>query len=252
MFYIRLILLGFWIIICCLTGLAKSVLRWRDPSLGSEFGRMYSWGALRITGISVEVQGREFLEAYQPCIYVVNHQSNFDMGVYGILYPRNTVIIGKKELIWLPLFGLFYLASGNIMIDRSKTDKAKGILSQVVGEIEKRRVSVWVFPEGTRNRSGKGLLPFKKGSFHMAVAAQVPIIPLVASSMPPVADFRAKKIPGGRMQVRVLPPVPTAGLTENDVTALTEDVREKMLAALQELHSVSNEQLRMEETVNKS
>src|SRR6478672_13269993 len=116
MFYIRTLLLGLWLILCCITGMGKAVFRWRDPSLGKDFGRMFARGAQRITGVSVEIQGQEYMESDQPCIYTANHQSNFDMGTFGSVYPGRTVIIGKKELILIPLFGLFYLASGNIMI----------------------------------------------------------------------------------------------------------------------------------------
>ncbi len=235
MFYIKMASLGIWLIICCIIGLIKSVFRWGDTELGKEFGQLYSWGALKISNVTLQVEGLENLEANQPCVYTLNHQSNFDLVIYGGIYPSNTVVIGKKELLWIPLFGLFYKAAGNIMINRSKTDKAKNVLSQVVDEIKNRKVSVWIFPEGTRNKSGEGLLPFKKGSFHMAVAAQVPVVPLVCSSVNRVADWKRKKLAGGSLKVKILPPIPTNGLTENDVDNLTEEVREKMLAALNEI-----------------
>lgn len=236
MFYIKVILIGIWLFICCISGLFKSVLRWGDPDLGMEFGRMYSKMALKISGIEIEVEGKEYLEEKKPCIYIANHQSNFDMAVFGTVYPPKTVVIGKKELIFIPFFGLFYLASGNIIINRGKTQKAKEILSSVVEEIKKRGVSVWIFPEGTRNKTGEGLLPFKKGSFYMAVGAQVPIIPVLSSSTLTVADWKNGKIKGGKVKVKILPPVMTEGLNENDIPQLSDNIREIMLKTLTELN----------------
>lgn len=239
MFYIRVFLILFWLIICCIIGLGKAIFRWGDPSLGHYFGGLFSRGAQKIIGLSIEVQRQEYLEASQPCIYIGNHQSNFDLVIYGHIYPGKTVVIGKKELIWLPLFGILFLASGNIIIDRKKTAKAKDIFNQIVEEIKTRKVSVWVFPEGTRNKSGEGLLPFKKGAFHMAIAAQVPVVSFVSSSTLPIADWKRRKLPGGKMQIKILPPVSTIGLTEADVNNLANNVREKMLTALSEIHSES-------------
>lgn len=236
MFYLRILVVGIWIVLICTWGLIKSIIRWGDTNLGTEFARAYSKFTLKVFGIDVELEGTENLNN-QPCIYTLNHQSNFDMATFGLAYPQNTVIIGKKELIWIPFFGLFYKASGNIMIDRKKITKAKGSLDQVVEAIKNRNVSVWVFPEGTRNRSGEGLLPFKKGPFHMAIGAQVPVVPLVCSSMNKAIDWKNKKIVGKKMKIKILPPIFTNGMTDNDVSTLTEKVRNIMLETVNELNS---------------
>jgi 1-acyl-sn-glycerol-3-phosphate acyltransferase len=238
MFYIRTILMGIWVIIICIIFFFKSLLRWGDTNLDRDFARMFAQGTLKVTDINIEVTGQENMIAEQPCIYTGNHQSNFDVAVYGSVCPGNTVAIGKKELVWIPLFGIFCLAAGNIMIDRKKTDKAISALTQIVEEIKTRKVSVWIFPEGTRNKSGEGLLPFKKGAFHMAIAAQIPIVPLVASPISRVADWKKRIIKGGTIQVKVLPPIPTIGLTEEDVGTLASQVREQMLQALSEVQSI--------------
>lgn len=237
MYYLKLFSLGFWLVFFCIVGLLKSITRWGDTKLGTEYARSFSKKALKITGIEIEFEGLENLKN-QPCVYTLNHQSNFDMATFGAIYPENTVIIGKKELIWFPFFGLFYKASGNIMIDRKNKDKAIDSLSQVVDEIKNRKVSVWVFPEGTRNKSGEGLLPFKKGSFHMAISAQVPVVPLVCSSMKKVIDWENKKIIGGKMKIKVLEPVSTKNMTNDDVNLLINRVREAMLSEINKLNDL--------------
>jgi 1-acyl-sn-glycerol-3-phosphate acyltransferase len=236
MFYLKILSVGIYVVIICIWGILKGITRWGDTKLGTEFARAYSNFTLKTFGIEVELEGLENLNN-QPCIYALNHQSNFDMATFGLAYPENTVIIGKKELIWIPFFGLFYKAAGNIMIDRKKITKAKGSLDQVVEAIKNRKVSVWVFPEGTRNKSGEGLLPFKKGPFHMAVGAQVPVVPLVCSSMKKAIDWKNKKVLNNKMRLKILPPIFTTGMTESDVPSLTEKVRNIMLDTVNELNA---------------
>ncbi|MBC7474724.1 MAG: 1-acyl-sn-glycerol-3-phosphate acyltransferase [Candidatus Sericytochromatia bacterium] len=240
MFYIRVVLLGVWMCICAFLGLLKSIFRWGDTNLGKEYARLFTKVAFKIARVEVEYQGLEHIEATQPCIYTLNHQSNFDMAVFGAIYPGDTVIIGKKQLIWVPVFGLFYKSAGNIMIDRSKTDKAKTSLSHVVEEIIRRKVCVWIFPEGTRNFGKKKLLPFKKGPFHMAIEAQVPVVALVASSLKELMNWEKKLMLGGKLKIRVLPPIFTTGMTDQDVTKLTGIVQEQMQTTFDELNSQIN------------
>src|SRR4029079_18657026 len=89
-----------------------------------------------------------------------------------------------------------------------------------------------MMPEGTRNKEGKGLLPFKKGPFHLAILAQVPIIPVVSSPLKDIASWKYKVLKGGTIHMTVLPPIPTKGMTDGDVDRLSNTVREKMLAVL--------------------
>ncbi|KAF2986855.1 hypothetical protein EK904_010921 [Melospiza melodia maxima] len=83
------------------------------------------------------------------------------------------------------------------------------------------QVKVWVYPEGTRNCTGD-LLPFKKGAFHLAVQAQVPVIPVVYSSFTSFYNPKTKLFTSGKIKVEVLPPIETKGLTSDDVTELSD------------------------------
>ena len=77
-----------------------------------------------------------------------------------------TVSLGKRSLVYIPLFGWLYWLSGNILIDRKNKSKARDTLGVAIKKIIERRISVWVFPEGTRSYS-EGLLPFKTGAFEL-------------------------------------------------------------------------------------
>lgn len=102
------------------------------------------------------------------------------------------------------------------------------------------RQSVFIFPEGTRSYSLEpDLLPFKKGAFHLAVQAQVPIVPIVAANYSNVLTMKGAPkgwfFTSGRIPVRVLKPIPTEGLKADAVDGLAKECRERMLLTLREM-----------------
>jgi len=241
MIYLQIFLMVIWLVFCCLLGIFRSLFRWGDLNLNRDFGRMFAHGCLKITRVKVNVLGLENLEAEQPCIYVANHQSAYDLVSFGSAYPRRTIIIGKKELKWMPFFGVLYMAGGNILIDRQKQHKAFESLFQALEAIRERKASIWIFPEGTRNRTGYGLLPFKKGAFYLAIEAGVPIVPLLSSSLKPVISWKEKRIDPGTVEVRILPPISTAGMTTANTEQLMELVHQRMSEALRGLSTRTTE-----------
>ncbi|XP_049620664.1 1-acyl-sn-glycerol-3-phosphate acyltransferase alpha isoform X2 [Suncus etruscus] len=185
-------------------------------------------------GIRVEVRGAHHFPPSQPYVVVSNHQSSLDLlGMMEVL-PGRCVPIAKRELLWAGSAGLACWLAGVIFIDRKRTGDAISVMSEVAQTLLTQDVRVWVFPEGTRNHNGS-MLPFKRGAFHLAVQAQVPIVPIVMSSY---RDFYCKKerrFTSGQCQVRVLPPVPTEGLTPDDVPVLADTVRHSMLTVFREI-----------------
>lgn len=198
--------------------------------------RLHRWMQIPL-GFRLEIEGEEHLYETRPCIYLVNHQSYFDAPVLAGLYPDRTVVIGKKELRWIPLFGWLFAVTGNIFIDRSEHREAVQRLREVAAAVRERRLSVWIFPEGTRGRTPGTLLRFKKGAFHMAIDAQVPLVPIVVSPTQELFDLARGRLRTGTIQVRVLAPIRTEGLGEEDVDALLAEARGRMAASLAELRT---------------
>ncbi|HEX6924337.1 MAG TPA: lysophospholipid acyltransferase family protein [Longimicrobiaceae bacterium] len=188
-------------------------------------------------GVKVQVEGRENMTRQRPCIYIANHQSAFDVPVLAELHLPDTVVVGKKELARIPLFGWLYKVTGNVLIDRSNTTHAVGRLREAEVAIRERGVSVWIFPEGTRGRLPGQLLPFKKGAFYMAVATGAPLVPVVVGPVSEVFDLHRRIARPGTVSVRVLAPIPTEGLGDADVGELMRVARERMEKALTELSS---------------
>jgi 1-acyl-sn-glycerol-3-phosphate acyltransferase len=154
-----------------------------------------------------------------------------DIPIFGWIFPLRTLVVGKKELLYIPIFNLFFLAAGNIALNRQARSRALADLADAASQIRKRGISVWIFPEGTRNRTDQPFLPFKKGAFYMAIQAQVPIVPVVAEPLKNFWDPKRRLLRGTEIRVRVLPPVDTTGYDETRVAELSDKVRSQMLEA---------------------
>ncbi|XP_060809439.1 1-acyl-sn-glycerol-3-phosphate acyltransferase beta [Amyelois transitella] len=147
---------------------------------------------------------------------------------------QNMTVVVKKELYYFWPFGLAASLAGVVFIDRSQPKAAYKSMKTTMHVMQDNKTKIWVFPEGTRNKKINQFLPFKKGAFAIAVAAQVPIIPVVYSPYYFINDNKyifAK----GHIIMQCLEPVSTKGLTENDIPALIEIVREKMFTTFKEL-----------------
>ncbi|KAM9267514.1 1-acyl-sn-glycerol-3-phosphate acyltransferase alpha-like [Morus bassanus] len=189
-------------------------------------------------GIKMQVWGSEHLNIKEPYVIVCNHQASLDlMGMVEVI-PDRCVPIAKKELMYMGTVGWACWLSGIIFINRHKREDAIDVISQTARTMRRENLRVLVFPEGTRNQA-KSMLPFKRGAFHLAVQAQVPIFPIVIS---PYRDFfssKDKKFTSGTCTIRILPKVETEGLSPKDVPRLTETVRQAMADALTEMSANS-------------
>ncbi|ELR64717.1 1-acyl-sn-glycerol-3-phosphate acyltransferase [Photobacterium marinum] len=228
---LRLVAVAIFAIVMFVFGCGYCLFSPRNPKHVHTFGRLFS-NMSRVFGIKLEIRYPEGAEKFGASVYVGNHQNNFDLfTIAGAVMPR-TVTVGKKSLVWLPLFGQLYWLTGNILIDRANRSKAVGTIGQVVDKIKQLQVSVWMFPEGTRSR-GRGLLPFKTGAFHAAIGAGVPVVPVVCSTTDKV---NLNRWDNGVVIVEVLPPISTEGYTKEDVRELSTQCRDMMEAKLTELN----------------
>jgi len=162
-----------------------------------------------------------------------NHQSMLDILILGKVFPLQASIMAKKEIQWTPL-GPFMSLSGALFVDRGNSARAVQSLAAAGEGMKQRRTSIWMFPEGTRSSSEESTMrPFKKGGFHLAVQAGIPILPVIAENYWWL--YRAGVFGSGKLKVRVLPPIPTSDLTTADVPALAIQVHGQMLQALREI-----------------
>ncbi|MDU3048264.1 MAG: 1-acylglycerol-3-phosphate O-acyltransferase [Escherichia coli] len=155
----------------------------------------------------------------------------FGVTASNIVQPP-TVTVGKKSLLWIPFFGQLYWLTGNLLIDRNNRTKAHGTIAEVVNHFKKRRISIWMFPEGTRSR-GRGLLPFKTGAFHAAIAAGVPIIPVCVSTTS--NKINLNRLHNGLVIVEMLPPIDVSQYGKDQVRELAAHCRSIMEQKIAEL-----------------
>ncbi|QHM74194.1 1-acyl-sn-glycerol-3-phosphate acyltransferase [Mixta theicola] len=228
---LRTLIVVIYSILVCVFGCIWCLFSPRNPRHVATFGRMF--GALApVFGVKVEVRKPQDAANYGNAIYIANHQNNFDMITAANIVQPTTVTVGKKSLLWIPFFGQLYWLTGNLLIDRDNRAKAHSTIARVVEEFNKKRISFWMFPEGTRSR-GRGLLPFKTGAFHAAVAAGVPIIPIVVSNTHDKIKLNRWK--NGLVIVEMLPPIDVADFEKESVRKLATYCRELMQAKLIEL-----------------
>lgn len=228
---LRIIIVIIYCIFGSLAGILICLTSPRNPKHVMTFGRMY--GKLsHVFGIKMVYRIPEEAKHYGSCVYVGNHQNNYDMITMSNAVQPRTVTVGKRSLIWIPFFGQLYWISGNILIDRGNRSKAHNTITQVAEQIKKRNISVWMFPEGTRSR-GRGMLPFKTGAFHAAMAAGVPVVPVCVSTTQ--GRIKLNRRNNGVVIVEMLPPIDTSKYTRDQVRELAEDCRQMMIKRIAEL-----------------
>ena len=179
---------------------------------------------LRLSGMSVAVRGREFLDPNQTYVFISNHRSYLDTATLFAYLGRRIGLLAKKELLKVPILG-YGMGYVNVMaIDRSNRERA---LQTTAAATEKIRsgVSFGVFAEGTRARPGQ-LLRFKKGAFYMAMQAGVPVVPVAMKN----TDYLMGKGTGGSrpgtIEMVILPPIATSQLsTDEDIQLLVDKVQ---------------------------
>ncbi|KAN0082285.1 hypothetical protein V8E54_003583 [Elaphomyces granulatus] len=204
--------------------------------------RCFKWVMRYTTGVKFEIVDGEKYLSTRPAVFLANHQTELDVLMLGPTLPPYCSITSKKSLKRVPFLGWFMTLSGTVFIDRGNRETALKAFDGAAHEIRTHRQSVYIFPEGTRSHSDKPvLLPFKKGAFHLAVKAEVDIVPIVTENYSHILSVRAFRFTAGTIKVKILPPISTKGLTVADVDQLAQKTRESMLATLIEM-SNKNEQ----------
>lgn len=190
------------------------------------------WGFL--IGLRYRKTGWKDAYGQSPMVMITNHNSFLDtpLSYVNIRAPFRT--LAKRELLRVPVMGFIFKTSG-IMVDRSSAESRKASFERML-ESMRLGESLLIYPEGTQNRTQEPMQPFYDGAFKLAIATQLPILPIVSihtRRTMPQAQF-GKIVPGVISQY-FMEPVPTAGLTEADLPALVERVRASMVAKQAEL-----------------
>ena len=186
--------------------------------------------SLKVAGVDLNVVGEENLWARRPAVFLFNHQSQIDVFVLGSLLRENFTGVAKKSLEKDPLFGPVGWMANVAFIDRSNNTEARKALEPVVEALQSGR-SIAIAPEGTRSPTPR-LLPFKKGPFHIAMQAEVPLVPIVMRNCGEIMASHSFVVHPGVLDVAVLPPVETNGWTKANLDQHIAEVRQMYLDTL--------------------
>jgi 1-acyl-sn-glycerol-3-phosphate acyltransferase len=225
-------ILGSMVIIAALLGV--------EDKPGGVFDKAPRWWSaviLRAAGAKVRVHGLENGSGGDPRIFASNHVSWFDVPALAHILPRYK-FVAKAELFKVPVFGRAMRAAGMVEIQRENRKAAFGAY-QIAADRIKQGNSVVVFPEGTRGFA-YALRPFKKGPFVLAIAAGVPIVPVIVHGTIEILPKGSLKAHRGMIDVHLLEPVSTAGVDYDHREALMQTVRTRMADAMRDIYGIES------------
>ncbi len=211
-----LLMISFWAItmpFAALVGFPWTFL-FGDVSL---LYRMVTWGARNgvwLTGVRVEVLGREQIDPSQTFIFMSNHASNLDPPLLVPELPVRTSVMVKKGLFRIPILGTTMKLGSLVPVDRSNRDAGISAVRAAV-EVVKAGISMTIFVEGKRSTDGK-LLPFKKGPFYLAEECGVPIVPVTIVGTHGAMPKGKFAVQPGKVKVIFHPPIPPAEFADRE------------------------------------
>ncbi|MBK7723154.1 MAG: HAD-IB family hydrolase [Austwickia sp.] len=195
--------------------------RWRGVNLTTT---TFAQLGTAVGGIDVDVRGQEHLWAARPAVVLINHQNDLlDLLVSATLMRERTTAVAKLEAKDVPVVGQLFTWAQVAFIDRQDGVNARETMRQAVNRLHEG-ICVVIAPEGTRSY-GPTVGPFKKGAFHLAVEAGVPIVPVVIRNSGELMPRGSRVLRPGTVEVIVQPPISTRGWGKADIDAAAESVR---------------------------
>ncbi|MEZ4826514.1 MAG: lysophospholipid acyltransferase family protein [Bacteroidia bacterium] len=178
------------------------------------------------TGLHFQVNEHHRVLPDQAYVFVVNHCNLLDILMVGSCIQHPWKSLAKKEILAIPFVG-WLIGQIAVMVDRSNRESRKASVLHMIRELRKG-ISILVFPEGTRNRTGEPLKSFQQGAFSVAISAQVPIVPVIITETRPMQPVDSLTFKPGKGHITFLPPVSTQGYSEHEVNRLMEEVKTMM------------------------
>lgn len=192
-----------------------------------------SWAKflLLASGVNVEVEGLEHIDPNGSYIFMSNHTSYIDTPVVLANISVQFRFLAKRGLFQIPFLGTHLSRAGHIPVPREDPRAAVKTLQLAAEAVQDKKISLLIFPEGGRSHDGI-LTEFKEGGAYIAIKAGAPIVPLVLIGGTNVLPYGAGIVKSGKILMRILPPIETAGRTLKERGALTEQIHSLLQAEL--------------------
>jgi 1-acyl-sn-glycerol-3-phosphate acyltransferase len=224
--------LSFFIVMPCYVVIFSFMPKDGAPFRAHKVSRF--WANLLFTCffIRVDIKGAEFIKPEQAYIFVCNHRSQLDIPLFAIACKNTFRFLSKVEVTKIPLIG-YVVKRLYITVDRkSKEDRAKSVI-KMQDSLLKEKISVVLFPEGTRNRTAEPLIDFKDGAFRLAIETQLPIAVLTILNSGGFSPAnKLMQLKPGTLKAVWTEPISTINMTTEDTPRLKEQVKQRILGIL--------------------
>ena len=192
----------------------------------------WSRGILKVTGVTLTVEGLENIPKEGPCVFVGNHRSYYDIPLLLASLDKPHGILAKEELGKIPLLNRWMKLLGCVFVQRDDLRASVRALNDATAIVESGRSFV-IFPEGTRYKGEEGGAgEFKNGAFRIAVKTGAPVVPVAITGARALFENNGNRCHPGRVHISILPPIQTAGMSKAEQKQLPEAVRQTILAKL--------------------
>ena len=192
----------------------------------------WSRGILKVTGVSLVVEGLENIPKDTACVFVGNHRSYYDIPILLTALDAPHGILAKEELEKIPLLNRWMKLLGCVFVKRDDIRASVKALNDATAIVESGRSFV-IFPEGTRYKGEEGGAgEFKAGAFRIAIKTGVPVVPVAISGARGLFEGHGLRATPGDIRVRILPAIQTAGMSKAEQKQLPDAVRQTILAQL--------------------
>jgi 1-acyl-sn-glycerol-3-phosphate acyltransferase len=229
---VLIVILSFFIVIPCYVIIFSFMSKDKAPIQGHKISRFWASFLFACFFIRLDIKGKELINPKQPYVFVCNHRSQLDIPLFARACVNTFRFLSKEEVTKIPLIG-YVVKRLYITVDRkSKEDRAKSVV-KMQDSLLKEKISVVLFPEGTRNRTLEPLIDFKDGAFRLAIETQMPIAVLTilnSGDFSPAHKFMQLK--PGTLRAIWTEPIKTTNMTAKDVPHLKELVRQRKLEVL--------------------
>ena len=203
--------------------------------------RIVKWGfsvLVFISGVKLTVIGEENIPKDRSVLYIGNHRSYFDIIIGYTLLPSLTGYMAKKEMDRYPVLNIWMRNIHCLFLDRTDIRQGMETIKAAI-ELVKNGISVFIYPEGTRNKADSelDLMEFHEGSFRVATRSGCPIVPVVMHNTREVLEAHMPRIRRVPVTVEFLPPIDPGSLSRDEQKHLGVTIRELMQETLKKYSS---------------
>lgn len=204
---------------------------WKDKALLPMLWmcRFIALGLMVFCGIIYRFHRNPKIKRRHPYVIIANHRSNLDAPVAAISCRGRVRYLAKKELLKIPVMGQIF-AVMSVNVDRSSPQDRRASVEKLKRYISEGD-SIFLFPEGTRNKTAdQPMIDFKDGAFTIAIQTQTPIMPMIYLNTDNMMPNKRPLMHPGVIDIHYLDPIEVTGLTDADIPALKQKVRELMIS----------------------